>query len=480
MTVDTQQQAFELRKKSREKPDWWIENILGCSLTAQERELVLLVANSPRVTVRSCTASGKTWTAARLVLWFLLNFAPSIVLTTAKTFRQVEIEIWKEIWTAYKGSKFPLGGRLLATKLEMEKDWFALGFSTDDAENVLGVHAPNILIIIDEAPGIPDEVYHAIETPMSTGNAKVLVLGNPMQPVGAYRDTFNSDLYKHFHISAFDTPNFIAFGITLDDIKSGAWKDKLGVTQWQIEDGSWIEKLPCPYLITPLWVAERLDAWGEGSWMFQVYVLGDFPKKGVNNLFNLPEIEAAIERKVMDEGDKVAGLDVARYGDCESVYGLRRGNKVLKIETWGHEGIHYNTGRTARHYREDNPSVIHIDAGGFGSDDCEILAGEGINVNRVLSNNPAVDKERFANRRAEIYWLLSKRFTDEEISIPNDRKLISQLTDIRFTFKNGKQIMESKEEMRSRGSKSPDRADMLSLLFYPGEVVSEEAEVWKW
>ena len=481
MVTDIQKEAIELHRKAIERPDLWIEDVLGCALTAFERELVNLVATSPRVTVRSCTASGKTFTAGRLVLWFLSNHKPSIVLTTAKTFRQVEIEIWKEIWTAYKGSKFPLGGRLLATRLEMDKDWFALGFSTDDAENVLGVHSPNILIIIDEAPGIPDDVYKAIETPMSTGNAKVVILGNPLQPTGAYRETFDSPLYKKFVISAFDTPNFIVFNITLDDIKSGEWKDKIGIAEWEIKDGSWLKKMPCPYLINPLWVAERLDEWGEGSFSFQVYVLGEFPEKGAQNLFNLPELEAAVDRKVDDEGDTVTALDVARYGDCESVYGIRRGDRLLRMEVWGHEGIHYTTGRTARHLRQDNPSVCRIDAGGIGVDDCDILDKEGFHIDRVMSNSPAVDKERFLNRRAELYWLLSKRFTDERISIPDDRKLIAQLADIRYTYKNGKLAMETKEEMRARGSKSPDRADMLVMLFLPSSVaVGGTQPVWRW
>ena len=477
-------QAKKLIEMSRKSPDLWIENVLGCKLTIQERELVNLVAQNARVVVKSCTGSGKTWTAARLALWFICNYQPSIVLTTAKTFRQVENEIWKEIWVAYKGAKFPLGGRLLATRLDMAKDWFALGFSTEQAENVLGIHADNILIIIDEAPAIPDEVYNAIETPMSTGYAKLLLLGNPTQPIGRYRDTFDSPLFKQFTISAFDTPNFSAFGITLEDIRDGSWRQKIGIGQWQIDNGEWLHLLPWPKLINPLWVSQMREEWGEGSFSFQVYVMGNFPTKGANNLFNLEEVEAAINRKVNDEGELMAALDVSRYGDCESVYGLRRGDRLLRMEIWGHEGIHYTTGRVARHLRLDNAARIHIDAGGIGVDDCEILEKEGFVVNRVLSNTPAVDNERFANRRAELFWLLSKRFTDGTISIPNDRKLISQLTDIRYTFQNGKMIMESKEMMRSRGSKSPDRADMLALLFYPaGEELddNEGPPVWtKW
>ena len=478
-TLGLPEQAIKLIEASRRRPDLWIEKILDCALWKLQREIVQSVFTNPRTSVRSCTGSGKSYIAARIALAFLCNYKPSTVITTAPTFRQVESILWREIATAYGRAKFPLGGNLIATRLEMTENWFAMGLSTDEPERFQGFHSPYMLVIGDEASGLGDMVYAALETPLSTGHARLLLISNPTQPVGKFRDTFDSSLYRHFNISAFDTPNFIEFGITIDDIRTGAWKDKIGIARWQIADGSWLQKLPCPYLVTPLWVSERMEAWGEGSFLFQVYVMGNFPQKGVNNLFNLAEVESAINRKVNDEGTIVAAEDVARYGDCESVYGIRRGDRLVKLETWGHEGIHYTTGRTIRHLREDTPVVIHIDAGGIGADDCDIVAGEGFNVDRVLSNAPAVDKERFLNRRAELYWLLSKRFTDGNISIPEDRKLTSQLTDIRYTYKQGKMAMESKEEMRARGSKSPDRADMLSLLFSPETIEDNTAPpVW--
>ncbi|MBA7659382.1 hypothetical protein ES703_67360 [subsurface metagenome] len=476
-----QSPAVLVREKARKNPSWWIEQIFQCTLWRLQKDIIEAVAGHPRVAVRSCTGSGKTYIAARLVLWFLANFTPSQVLTTAPTFRQVESILWKEISTAYMKTKYEkgFGGNLKATRLDMAKDWFALGLSTDEPERFQGFHAPNMLVVGDEASGLDDKVYTAIETPLSTGFTRLLLIGNPTQPVGAFRDTFDSDIYQHFHISAFDTPNFAVFGITLKDIKSGEWKDKMAVADWAIKDGTWMKKLPCPYLVNPLWVAERLEDWGEGSFQFQTYVEGDFPAKGAHNLFSLAELEAAIDRKVDDEGEVVSALDVARYGECESVFGMRRGDRVFPLQCWGHEGIHYTTGRTARHMRENNVAIIHVDAGGIGADDSDILTGEGFNVNRVMSNAPAVDKERFLNRRAELFWLLAKRFSDGNISIPKDRKLISQLADIRYDYKSGRIFMESKEAMIARGSKSPDRADMLAMLFHPGEAFSTEApEPW--
>lgn len=478
----SQQDIVLLRDNSRKNPDRWIEQILACQLWAIQKDIARAVFRYPRTSVRSCTGSGKTFLAGRLVLAFLGLYSPSIVLTTAPTFRQVESILWKEIGAAYGSVQYEngFGGWLKTTRLEMGKEWFAIGLSTDQPERFQGYHSKNMLIIGDEASGLEDDVYRAIETPLSTGNAHLLLISNPTQPVGMFRDTFDLNSYKHFHISAFDTPNFASFGITLEDIKTGEWMDKAGVRKQEIDEGSeWLKKLPTPYLINPQWVADRLHIWGEGAFSFQAYVLGEFPKKGLRNLFTLPALERAVNREVNDEGDKKAALDVARYGDCKSVYGVRRGSRVVKIEEWGHEGIHYTTGRVARHMREDHPSVIFIDAGGIGVDDCDILLGEGFNVERVLNNAPAVDKERFVNRRAELYWMLSQQFVDETISIPNDRELISQLADIQYDYRNGRIIMESKEQMRARGSKSPDKADMLALLFHPEEPIGEQIpEPW--
>ena len=88
---------------------------------------------------------------------------------------------------------------------------------------------------------------------------------------------------------------------------------------------------------------------------------------------------------------------------------------------------------------------------------------DGTVVNVAL---PAYDSERFANRRAELYWNLRERFRTGDIALPRDEILLSELTGIRYSHSStGKIKMESKEEMKKRGGRSPDRADMLALLF---------------
>ena len=295
----------KIRRKSRIYPDWWIETVLGGRLWPMQIAIAQSTFYYPRTTVRSCEAIGKSYAAARIALAFLYNFPPATVITTAPTNRQVEDVLWREIRIAVANAKFPLEGNLTRKALELSEDHFAVGFATDEPERMLGYHNVNVLVIGDDAAGLTNDIFGAIENPLSTGNTHELLLSNPTQSVGAYRDTFNSDLYKKYHITAFDSPNLASFGITQEDIENGDWEKK------------WVgQELPYPQLMSPAKVAERYKNWGKGSYLYVVFILGDFPDAGVNNLIRLSDIEFAmsreIERKEYEKSMKVAAHDVAR------------------------------------------------------------------------------------------------------------------------------------------------------------------------
>jgi hypothetical protein len=465
----------KIMEKARLYPDWWEETVLGGKLWLMQKAVAQSTFYYPRTTVRSCEASGKSHGAARLALAFLYNFPPATVITTAPTNRQVEDVLWREIRVAYSNSKMALEGNLTRKALEISDNWFAVGFATDEPERMLGYHNVNVLVIGDDAAGLTNDIFGAIENPLSTGNTHELLISNPTQSVGAFRETFNSDLYKKYHISAFDTPNLTSFGITQEDIENETWQEKWGG-----------KELPFPQLISPAKVAERYKNWGKGSYLYVVFILGDFPEAGVNSLCRLSDIEFAmsreLERNEYNKALKIAALDVARYGDDECCFAIRQGNKVLDTVSWGHQESTYSAGRTARLIKEHKPVRTYVDVVGLGAGVYDILKKEIGDEYKILefdSGKQALDAERYLNRRAEGFWDFNKKLTDKELDLPNSDKLKAQLADIRYTYSpRGLLQIESKEDAKDRGSKSPDVADAVMMTFSKKGGGGGSPQVW--
>ncbi len=458
--ITTPEGAKWVTEQGKKFPDLWIENYLNCDMWTLPKLIVRAVFEFSRVAVASCSSTSKSHTAARVAIAFLYLYGNKCtVITTAPTYRQVESILWREIRSAWADAKVNLGGDLKTVGIQLAENWFAIGLSTDEPEKFQGLHNDNVLVIGDEASGLTPATYTAMENPLSSGNAHLLLIGNPTQPVGNFKDAFSSPLYKTFHISCFDTPNFTQFGIEMDDIRQNTWRAKIGNAE-----------LPRPYLISPQWVWERYEEWGENNILFQVYCLGQFPDAGVNTLIPVHVIDYAMETVTIEaKGEKVSSLDVSRYGDDESVYAKRQGGKVFPFISWGHQDNIYSAGRTARLLREDKPLICRIDAVGTGSGTFDILRDNGFdNIEEYNSSEAALDTEIFGNSRAEIYFKLANMLQAGEIDLPVDTLLRGQLADLQYRYDvKGRLWIESKEQARSRGVKSPDRADALVMLFKP-------------
>mgnify|MGYP001582722535 CR=1 FL=1 len=463
MAVDVRErESYVVVMRHRADPVAWAEEVLGVTLWHDQADILRALVDNGRVVVRSCFGAGKTFLAAVAVLWFLYCFKPSTVVTTAPTGRQVAEILWREIAGRFRGAKYPLEGTLLTTKLELDKDWFAIGLSTDQPEAFQGFHNRNVLVVVDEASGVPEEIYASVENPLSAGHTRELLIGNPTQQTGTFRDAFkDKGGYKTFHLSAFDTPNFQ--GISEKDIADGSWEKKT-------------KKLAYPSLVTPEWVAGRYRTWGPGSFLYQVRVQGEFTQSGVNNLFALGDVEAAMGREVEASGAKVMALDVARYGDDDTALCMRQGNKVVGIETWSHQDSVFTAGRYKRYAAAFKPVVARVDSVGVGAGVVDILKSQGFRAEEVNVGTPAVDTEQFGNLRAEGYWSLKEMMG--KIGLPKDEELKSQLCDLRYNYDvKGRLWIEKKEDARARGSKSPDIADALMMAFLPVGETEEGAQV---
>ena len=443
-------------------PVFFAREILGGDLWDLQVEIIEAIRDYPRVAVKACSSSGKSFDASVVVLWFLLTFRPSTVISTAPTLRQVKDILWREIHARYHSSRVPIGGTLLTTELEFDEatKWFALGLTTKEKERFQGFHNTHVLVVADEASGIPEEIFDAIENPLSSGFTRFLMIGNPTQPEGSFKEAFDDpDRYHLITISAFDTPNFTHFGITLDDIIADTWREKID------------EPLPRPYLIGPEWVADRWKKWGPDSSLWTCYVMGNFPTEALNTLIPLAWIDRAIKQELEAVGGVVFGVDTARFGDDETAVEARQGPKVIHHIAW--QGM--DTTATIERIEQLSalfyPARLNIDNAPIGAGVIDGLRKIGYPVVPVDAAGMPKKRETFVNIRAEMFWNLRTLFQDGEIDIPDDPVLQHQLSTLRYEmFKSDSRLyIESKRDMRARGLGSPDRADALALAFYEYE-----------
>ncbi len=430
---------------------------LGVTLWSKQREVLEAVRDERRVAVKSGNGLGKDFTAAVAVLWYLQCHDPAIVLSTAPTFRQVRHVLWRQIHSLYRRAAGRLGGTMLDTRWDLAEDRYALGLSATDADQFQGFHSENMFVVVDEAEGVDEAIYEAVEAVMTSANPRLLLIGNPTTTSGGFHRAFHREIgiYKTITISALDSPNVQKGGIDI------------------------------PGLTTAAWVEERRAMWGEDSPLFRARVLGEFPERGDDNLIAVPDIEAAVygwngagandcsPPPAAADAPLDIGVDVARFGPDRSVALIRRGNVVEDIRTYYGIDTADLTGRVANLYHELRPDRLNVDEVGMGVSVVDHLNAQGIPARGVNGAAEPIRERACANLRAEGFWTLSRRFETRNIRIPHDPELMSELASLRYRFNSrGKVLMERKEEMRGRGRSSPDKADALMLAFLDDDPFS--------
>jgi phage terminase large subunit len=353
-------------------------------------------------------------------------------------------------------SRYPLGGRLLDTEFKVAPGIYATGLSTDEGIRFQGFHG-SVLIVIDEAAGLRPDIYEAIEGIRASGDVRVLMLANPTLASGPFYDAFTSNRYavQTFTIDAFDTPNFDGF--TLDDLKA--------IPAHAIDDPR-LSVTVRPYLVTRKWVHEKLYQWGEGSPLWQSRVSGQFPTQSEDALISLAWIEQAKPQPVTvppPDAPATAGLDVAGPGEDETVLTIRQGGYVAAQHVWLQPDPR---GEVLAALAPWTITQANVDSIGVGYYMARHIEDAGYDVVDVNVGEAASDKEKYANLKAELYWGLRQWFEQHDIAGVTDDLLSSQLTGIRYKHNaRGQIVIESKEDARKRGVKSPDRAEALMLAF---------------
>jgi len=461
------------------EPIKWLQKTFREDYSDVEKRIIESVRDNARTAVKSCHSSGKTYTAARAVVWFLNSFQPSIVLTTAPTWRQVNSLLWGEIRAMHRSATCAMRAQPLKTpKLEYGDKWYAAGISTDEPDRFRGVHQLNILIIADEASGVSDAIFEEIRGLMASGSVvRLLLLGNPTRPQGEFYEAFNSKrpLYNTLTIDAFDTPNLAPLKAEFESLGT------------KVEKVALLRAAPVivPYLVSPSWVADALEEFGEDSAFWASRVRGNFPPESPDQLIPLGWIEAAMDRwddlppesrwwEDLQQARLLpieTGCDIAGKGDAESVFVSRSGGVEAPIYLPGkHASTMDTTGWVMQYADKTSSKITRIDADGIGAGVYDRAREQKLKgVTAFHGGEKANNPERFINRRAEAYWNLRTRYEEGTIASARDSKKTGQLSSLKYKLDSkGRIQVESKDDMRKRGLVSPDRADAEMMAFARG------------
>ena len=508
----------------REDPIGFVERGLCETLWSKQREILLSVRDNKRTAVPACHAPGKSHLAARIVAWWTMTnpIGTSQVVTTATTFRQVRNILWSHIRTLH--AKHQLDGDCLTTEWKRNNSVVAFGFAPAQYNETAlqGIHAPNLLIVVDEAGGISDAIGTAIEALMTGEHTRLLLLGNP--PTDTNNSWFeracNSHLYNTIRISAYDTPNF-----------TGEPTGRCTTCPPTVKTHD-----IATHLVDKQWVADIISELGEQSAFAQARIHANFVQNTTNRIIPTTWIEEALKNDHPAPNPNIRlGVDIASDGGDEFVIARIDGYHARIVHTSSGDAnanavtvaqtilrhIHeaeatlHNT-RYGRHpqWSPDHPErtttgsseqvfaprgggsersdatgglpgmvTVKVDAIGLGWGVVSLLelwGREGLHGARVVGVNVAErasDAGRFRNVRAEMWWNLRVLLEPDArggqvVSLAGlDVRSVGQLGLGEFVSdSSGRLKVVSKGELRGRGLGSPDRAEALLLGFYEPSV----------
>jgi len=421
----------------------------------QQQVMRHVAAGERRISVRSGHGVGKSTAAAALMLWFLLTRYPCKIVVTAPTSAQLFDALFAEIKRRMKDMPEPLrelidatSDRVVLKSSPTEAFISARTSSKERPESLAGVHSEHVLLVADEASGIPEEVFESAAGSMSTSNACTLLLGNPVRTSGFFYKTHTAlaDSWKTMRVSCVDSP-----------------------------------------LVSEDFLRDMAQRYGDQSNAYRVRVLGEFPTVDDESYIGMGLVEDAMRRDIDPYSGALSiwGLDVARFGTDASALVKRKGNVVTDIRTWRGLDLMELCGAVMAEISaarfDEKPDQILVDAIGLGSGVVDRLRelgapARGINVAESTAMKPE------AMRLRDELWMLCREWLEEkDCRLPADEKLKAELSTPRYSFtSSGKIKIESKDEMRKRGLGSPDIADALCLTFAAssGGVGSIKAMRW--
>lgn len=491
-----------------DRPVDWIGDTTREQLWAKQAEIAEALVRYRKVAVQACHSGGKSWLASRLAGWWVDThpIGQAFVVSTAPSYPQVHDILWEEIRAAQRLAE--ANDRPLPGNANQSDEW-KVGTGIDatlvgrgrkpadtDEHGFQGIHRRFVLAVLDEACGIPKQLWTAVDAVTTGEDCRILAIGNPDDPTSEFAQVCKPGSGWHvIRIDGMLTPN-----ISIETLRRAATEVcEPPLTAPQVEallaearDAGTPETVDDDRFrhatVSAWWIADKVRGWlgvsvedgqvkRSPTPMWTAKVRGQFPDVADNALIPLSWIERAMERDLPPEADAPRNLtvDVARFGTDETVIGLREGGRLrLLVADPGERRTTVTSSQAATLHREYVTDEIRVDGIGVGSGVVDELVAEGLPVIDMVAGQAAVDGRQFGNARAEWYWHLRTLFEQDLVDI-DDEQLADQLQGLRYRYDpKGRIRIESKDDMKARGLPSPDRADVAMMAFAPVALPDDE------
>ncbi len=394
-----------------------------------------------QIAVSSGKGIGKSALVGMVIEWAMSTCEDCKVILTANTDGQLRTKTWPEVskWFRLAINKrwFSVEAESITIRnSEHRRLWRCdrITWSEKNPEAFAGLHneGKRLLIIFDEASSIPDVIHEVVEGCLTDENTEIiwLLFGNPTKTSGRFRECFGrlKHRWKTYQIDAREV--------------EGTNKAEF---QRQVED------------------------YGEDSDHVRIWVKGEFPRVGSNQF--IPSDAVADARKYKAQGytslPKILSVDVARFGDDQTVIGWRQGRKSVILGKYRGLDTVQVAERVIEFIEKEKPDATVVDGDGLGAGVVDQIRhrGFGHKLFEFHGAQRAKDAAKYFNRRAEV-WGLMRDWLRAGAEIPDDPELEVDLVGPEYLYSRQQQIqLEKKQDMKSRGLASPDCGDMLAMSF---------------
>lgn len=393
---------------------------------------------SRKISIRSWRWVWKTAYLSWTTLWFLYCYEESIVTCTWPSSKQLQDWVWKEISVWLDKMPPSISSRFEKTSeylrvLDCRDKWYArvVTGTKENPANVSWVHAKNVLALVDEAPWVEDIVMDAVKGMMTSENAILIMIWNPIRLSGYFYDSHNklADNFQLMAFSGLDSPN-----------------------------------------VDKKYVEEQAQEFGIDSDEYRFNVLWEFPKEEwADDWWRIPLLQQSDLHLTSNAELKPfkLGIDPAGQGRDESKFVVRDNFKarvVASEKTSDAKSVAW-LGLTLLTQYDIPADNVYIDNFWVWANVSQELAFARVRANAINVGNPANDKKRFKNIRAEAYWNL-REWILKWWELVNNKAREEELLKIKYRRDLDWRIqIMPKAEMKKKMWKSPDSCDALMLTF---------------